>query len=118
MTAVNVNQTSMDENTQNDTRPRPRRNLDTIGGFFDSCKDGTPIQIYFNTPEGVQRVPTILGDPPTVGQLRLNNYLRPLAIQERERYQIAGTSDTGWVIRVDSRFDSEAFLEESERLGR
>jgi hypothetical protein len=102
--------------SQPQQRSRPRRDLDTIGGFLDSCKDETPILLYFDTAEGIQRVPTLLGDPPTVGQLRLNNYLRPLLIHERERYQIAGTSDTGWVIRVSSRFEPEEYLRESKVL--
>lgn len=114
MTTTTGQQTSPETDTQTVKRPRPRRNLDTVGGFFDSCKDETPIQLYFDTVEGIQRVPTILGDPPTVGQLRLNNYLRPLRIQERERYQIAGTSETGWVIRINSRFNPNEYLKESK----
>lgn len=102
--------------SQSQQRSRPRRDLDTIGGFLDSCKDETPILLYFDTAEGIQRVPTLLGDPPTVGQLRLNSYLRPLPICERERYQIAGTSDTGWVIRISSRFNPEEYLKELKAL--
>ena len=100
--------------SQTQERSRPRKDLDTVGGFLDSCKDETPILIYFNTNDGIQRIPHILGDPPTVGQLRLNKYLRPLEIQRRVRYQIAGTSDTGWVIRVDERFKKKKYIKASK----
>ena len=68
--------------SQTQERSRPRKDLDTVGGFLDSCKDETPILLYFNTNDGIQRIPHILGDPPTVGQLRLNKYLRPLKSNE------------------------------------
>ena len=100
--------------SQTQERSRPRKDLDTVGGFLDSCKDETPILLYFNTNDRIQRIPHILGDPPTVGQLRLNKYLRPLKIQRRVRYQIAGTSDTGWVIRVDERFKKKKYVKASK----
>lgn len=88
--------------------------MDTLGGFLDSCKDGTTILLYFDTEDGKQRIPRILGDPPTAGQLKTNPYLRPMAIQERSRFQIAGTSETGWAVRIDERFDAKKYSGTSE----
>lgn len=88
---------------------RTRQNTDTLGGFLDSCKDETPILLYFDGNDGIQRIPNLLGDPPTVSQLRDNAYLRPLKIRERTRYQIAGTSETDWSIRIGQRFNRKKY---------
>lgn len=98
----------------NKTYGRPRQNTDTLGGFLDSCKDGTTILLYFDTEDGIWRIPHILGDPPTAGQLKNNPYLRPMAIRERSRFQIAGTSETGWTVRISERFDAGKYLAASE----
>ena len=90
-------------------RVRTRKDPTTVGGFLDSCKDDTTIILYFATEDGTPRVPKELGDPPTVSEIRLNPYLRPLKIHKRNRYQISGTGETGWVIEVNERFNPDAY---------
>lgn len=87
---------------------RTRVGTDSIGGFLDTCKAKTPILLYFDD-HGRQRVPSVLGDPPTADELRGNKYLRALSISERVRYQIAGTGESGWCIHLDVPFDIDAY---------
>lgn len=82
--------------------------VENLGDFISRVKPETVINLFFNTEDGLKRIPPVLLGNPTAEQLKNSRYLKSQIISSRKHYCTVDIT-SGWNVYIDSVFDPNQY---------